>query len=403
MKRIVSIACLFLCAVTGISAQDKGIKFEDTKVWQQILEKAMNEDKLIFVDCYAEWCAPCKVLATNVFTQGNVGDFFNSNFINAQFEMERDADGIAHKEAWGVSAYPTLLFIDPQTGTVVHRLVGAGQADWLLEGAKTAMTPSMNLHGLALRYDSGERAPEFIAMYMDALGTAYMAKEQEKVAVEYLSGKSLDELATLENWGIIRDNIKDPLSGPMRMILENRERFYAIEALNPNAVDQLLTNNVLEVVKTLTSDPTNLDSDRYDEVVAYYSTLDFPTAGHAVYWLNSAKKAYENDWDSVLSDIKVVDADPSILGNISGSYFMAMTAALAASNDREIIMKGIGMLDGRIGQIKGNAPNALFFKANFSHIKSSLYKAAGDEAAAEKAFAEAEEFGIKYEAAVSGR
>ena len=48
---------------------------------------------MIFVDCYADWCGPCKQLASQVFTQKEVGDVFNSHFVNVQFNVEKDADG----------------------------------------------------------------------------------------------------------------------------------------------------------------------------------------------------------------------------------------------------------------------------------------------------------------------
>mgnify|MGYP000857323607 CR=1 FL=1 len=66
----------------GKSAQKtRGIQFTQWS-WKEILELAKKEDKPIFVDCYAVWCGPCKVMDAEVFTQPQVGDYFNSNFIN---------------------------------------------------------------------------------------------------------------------------------------------------------------------------------------------------------------------------------------------------------------------------------------------------------------------------------
>ena len=36
--------------------------------WQEVLEQAKKENKLIFMDCYTSWCGPCKMLAKEVFT-----------------------------------------------------------------------------------------------------------------------------------------------------------------------------------------------------------------------------------------------------------------------------------------------------------------------------------------------
>ena len=72
--------CLLLNAllwVLGVSAfaQTQGIAFEPVRSWKKVLEKALKESKLVFVDCYADWCGPCKQLASQVFTQKGVGDF----------------------------------------------------------------------------------------------------------------------------------------------------------------------------------------------------------------------------------------------------------------------------------------------------------------------------------------
>ena len=44
---------------------------------------------MIFLDAYASWCGPCKMLQKNVFTKKAVGDFYNSKFINVKMDMEK--------------------------------------------------------------------------------------------------------------------------------------------------------------------------------------------------------------------------------------------------------------------------------------------------------------------------
>ena len=67
----------FLPMVFHTEAQ--GIEFEHG-TWAEALAKAQKEDKMIFVDGYAVWCGPCKMLAKNIFPQESVGKFFNENF-----------------------------------------------------------------------------------------------------------------------------------------------------------------------------------------------------------------------------------------------------------------------------------------------------------------------------------
>ena len=126
MRKLMMAFVLVFAVFFGAEAQNRSIEFEQTKVWKQILKKAKKEKKLIFVDCYTSWCGPCKMLSSQVFTQDDVGDFFNANFVNAKYDMEKDADGVILKDKFEVKAFPTLVFVDPVSGEAVHRMVGAG-------------------------------------------------------------------------------------------------------------------------------------------------------------------------------------------------------------------------------------------------------------------------------------
>lgn len=127
MKKITSIILLTIGILTGnssiASAQTEyaGIDFFQG-TWEEALEKAKSENKLIFLDAYAAWCGPCKMLKRNVFPNPEVGALFNEHFINFAMDMEK---GIGRQIAqkYGVTAYPTLYFIDGE-GTVIKKAIG---------------------------------------------------------------------------------------------------------------------------------------------------------------------------------------------------------------------------------------------------------------------------------------
>ena len=91
--------------------------------WKEALAEAKSEKKLIFLDAYASWCSPCKMMARGTFTKKEVGDFFNANFINVKMDMEKNADGIRLSNKYNLRAYPTLYFIDHKE-KLIHQELG---------------------------------------------------------------------------------------------------------------------------------------------------------------------------------------------------------------------------------------------------------------------------------------
>jgi thiol:disulfide interchange protein len=60
------------------------IKSEDD--WVKAVEAARSSDKLLFLDIYATWCGPCKYLENNVYTDENLGEYYNVSFINLKMD-----------------------------------------------------------------------------------------------------------------------------------------------------------------------------------------------------------------------------------------------------------------------------------------------------------------------------
>ena len=123
---------LLLVAANGLFAQ---ITFTEG-TFEEALAKAKAEKKNLFIDFYANWCGPCKVMAAQVFTIPPVGDYFNEHFINCKL----DCDAAANKEVvkrYKVESLPTLMFLDSK-GEVLRTLVGAVTPDVLMLEAQIA-------------------------------------------------------------------------------------------------------------------------------------------------------------------------------------------------------------------------------------------------------------------------
>ncbi|WP_107038626.1 thioredoxin family protein [Brumimicrobium mesophilum] len=108
---------------------EPGINFE-TLSFEEALQKAKKENKLIFLDAYAVWCGPCKMMDRTTFKDEKVGEVFNENFINLKIDMEK-GEGPAVARKYQVRAYPTMMLINGE-GKVEKRILGAMNGEKLL-------------------------------------------------------------------------------------------------------------------------------------------------------------------------------------------------------------------------------------------------------------------------------
>ncbi|MCS6895549.1 MAG: thioredoxin family protein [Bacteroidia bacterium] len=110
-----------VAAVSILLAQGGGIRFFEGS-WDALLKEAQKQGKPIFVDFYAVWCGPCKMLERHTFSNPEVGAYTEKNYIPYRIDAERgEGPNLANK--YRVRAYPTIVFLDPQ-GNEIGRHVG---------------------------------------------------------------------------------------------------------------------------------------------------------------------------------------------------------------------------------------------------------------------------------------
>lgn len=118
------------------------IQFVQNKNFAEVLAKAQQENKKVFVDFYTVWCGPCKLMSQKVFTETEIGTYFNEKFVNYQINAEDKAFAEQVKK-YQVAAYPTLLILDA-AGNVLGRQEGALDAAHFLKFAKRTLGELMS-------------------------------------------------------------------------------------------------------------------------------------------------------------------------------------------------------------------------------------------------------------------
>ncbi len=199
MIRLYATLFFMLLSICSFS-QSEGIRFEH-KPWQELLEQAKSESKLLFIDAYAEWCGPCKWMAVNIFPDSAVGAFMNTHFINAKIDMEK-GEGPDLQKKYEVRAYPTYLFVNGE-GELIHRFCGSMSKEKFLAQAANALNPDSTFLFRSQKFAQlSEKTPEQVLSYVKMLDGSCISPDLvvSEVYVE-LKGKAeeVDAWADLIN------------------------------------------------------------------------------------------------------------------------------------------------------------------------------------------------------------
>lgn len=142
MKKILFILIFFMGILGESSAQMNLFKGS----FEEALKKAREEKKSLFVDFYADWCGPCKAMATQVFPQKEVGDYFNSRFICVQVNVEA-GENTKLAKSYNITGLPSMVFMDAE-GKELRRVLGVVNPKGLVKEAKIALGEELSFEQL---------------------------------------------------------------------------------------------------------------------------------------------------------------------------------------------------------------------------------------------------------------
>ena len=244
MKKILFTAIAVLMTA-NIFAQ--GIEFEHG-TFEEALAKAKQENKMVFMDCYTSWCGPCKHLAKNVFTQEQVGTYFNKNFVCIKMDMESEA-GKPLAQKYSIKAYPTLLWLNAD-GIIQHKMVGAGDASTLVETAKIANDPERNWASLEKKYNNGDRSIEFLQEFLlTGSDCGFNIKEASDA---YYAQRKNEDLINATDLEIIFRTVQSTSDDKFKYVLKNKDKFMQLDnSLNVyQFIEQVMSTELAMVMRS---------------------------------------------------------------------------------------------------------------------------------------------------------
>lgn len=182
MKRLMLLTMLMpLLTLAQMQPDNKGIQWTTGLTWGQVKEKAKQENKFIFMDCYATWCGPCKAMDKEIYPDEKVGVLVNENFIAVKVQMDSTANDIEPIRKWypsvkeiktryTIPGYPAFLFFSPE-GELVHQDVGFKPVKDFVALVNDALDPSTQLTNIMEQYRTGKLSPS-------SLGKAALAEKK---------------------------------------------------------------------------------------------------------------------------------------------------------------------------------------------------------------------------------
>ena len=198
--------------------QKDGLYFTNGLNWEQIKAKAAREHKYIFLDCFATWCGPCKLMDKNVYSSDTVGRFMNDKFISVKVQMDKsqfDNDPVKEwyitaenlKSSYSITAFPTFLYFSPD-GQPIHKAVGYMDSLAFIESARNALNPNERYYTIVNNY----QPDKMNTSRLKELALEFQLTDRGmagRIAADYLKRILLSDFETplnLEFAGLFSDN-----------------------------------------------------------------------------------------------------------------------------------------------------------------------------------------------------
>lgn len=276
MKKTAILSFLFFAAL----AFAQGIKFEEGSNFKTILAKAKKENKLVFIDAYAVWCGPCKLMVKNIFPLKPVGDYYNANFVNAKIDMEK-GEGIDLAKKFNVKVFPTYLFINGD-GEEVHRTIGYVEEKDFIQFAMDAGDPNKRLTTLKQKFEKGEKESAFLLNLAEL--TVYNDTDfSNRVLERYFAAKP--EI-TQDNLQLLFQAMKSTDGAPYKIFTERKADILKII---PEKNLENIEKNVK--VNTVMAKAYNTTTKKLDEAYFLAETQKFMTKEDAEKLLKRVKSS----------------------------------------------------------------------------------------------------------------
>ena len=321
------------------------------------------------------------------FPVKEVGDFYNSNFINVRYDMDKKV-GKAFRKLYPIKAYPTHFFINTKTKDVVHKFLGAKTPEvFIKEGEKV-------VKGLGLahyqkifdqKYANGTMSFDEFKKYSNSFFDAGKRDEASDLVAEYYEkNEGRKALLDKDKYDYYNTYLYSSISTRLfKDAVALRKRLEASKIGNTHHFETNISRMISIAVNSLISPVSDKDGEKpylkvnkeQFELIKYYITAlsDMPRMGAHSVQLVVYDKLIENKFEDAFSALRYA-TEFNIVG-INEQYKLGVYKYIASvCGDKKLIKLIIADSEDAQENYYSKMPNGSIYD-----IIASFYELIGDK------------------------
>ena len=327
IKTLLNIAlCCF--AIIG-NAQEITLNFYYGE-WKEVADKAQNENKIIFVDVYADYCPPCKTMDKVVFSDRGVATFQNEYFVNYKVNLSK-SEFQYFQSLHNISELPSLLYFKPN-GELIRKETGCKDIPEFLGMSKQVLLSQAE----TIPSKANKKYQELEKWYKDGKDSnnadllrdyAYLLKEYRqpynRVVNDYLNTQT--NFKTPENRTLIYDFANN---------IENKSIYYFVDDI-AYFKERYGSNRINDKIKTAAYNSTIIatrerDYNLFKQVETLIIKSNIPNINQYLFYLQSIFYEGVSDWTNYAKTAqKYINeqriSDPETLNRVSYMFCKHVT------------------------------------------------------------------------------